>query len=128
MIIRILLLWLPMPFIAILNAGIREKIFIKFFRELTCHQLSTFTLMILVSIYTWLIFPYLKIAQSGNAWVTGITWLLLTLIFEFIVGHYILKNSWERLLQDYNLIEGRVWSLFILYILILPYLIHGMKN
>ncbi len=128
MIIRFLLFWLPMPFIAILNAGIREKILVRFFQELTCHQLSTFTLIILVSIYTWLIYPYLKIAQSGDSWVTGITWLLLTLIFEFIAGHYIFKNSWERLFQDYNLLKGRVWSLFLLYILILPYLIYGIKN
>ena len=117
-----------MPFLAILNADIREKIFIKFFRELTCHQLSTFTLMIPVSICTWLIYPYLKIAQSGDAWVTGISWLLLILIFAFYADHYIFKNSWTRLFQDPNLIKGRARSLFILYILILPYLIYGIIN
>jgi hypothetical protein len=117
-----------MPFIAILNAVIREKICTKFFRELTCHQLFTLMLMIMMSLYTWMIYPLLKIEQSGEAWLNGIIWLLLTLIFEFFAGHYIFKNSWTRLFQDYNLIKGRVWSLFILFILILPYLIYGIKN
>jgi hypothetical protein len=117
-----------MPFVAIFNAGIREKIFTRYFRELTCHQLSTLTLMILMSAYTWLIFPFLKIDQPANAWLNGFIWLLLTLLFEFLAGHFIFKNSWEKLLQDYNLLKGRVWGLFTFFMLILPYLIYEIRN
>jgi hypothetical protein len=44
MMLRFLLFWLPMPVIAIFNAGIREKDIAKFLPELTCHQLSPFGL------------------------------------------------------------------------------------
>jgi len=126
--LRFILFWLPMPFIAIFNAGIREKIFTRYFRERTCHQLSTLTLMILMTAYTWLIFPLLKIERPANAWLNGFIWLLLTLLFEFLAGHFIFKNSWEKLLQDYNLLKGRVWGLFIFFMLILPYLIYEIRN
>jgi len=128
MILRFFLLWLPMPFIAILNAGIREKVFTIFFNEQRSHQLSTLTGMILMSIYAWFIFTLLKIQSTRDTWIVGITWLILTLLFEFFIGHYVFKNSWKRLFFDYNLLKGRVWIIFLLYLTALPYLVYVIKN
>ena len=43
--------------IAFANATLRQLVFIKHFKELQAHQLSTCTLIILCSIYVWFIFP-----------------------------------------------------------------------
>lgn len=128
MILPIMLFWLPMTLIAIFNVVIREMIFTRLFRELTCHQLFTLTLMILIGEYTWLIFPFLKTDLPSEAWLIGIVWFVRTLSFEFLAGHYIFKNSWERLFQDYNLLKGRIWGLFVYNILILPFLIMKSKT
>jgi hypothetical protein len=39
----------------------------------------------------------------------GLYWLLLTVAFEFLGGHYLFGKSWENLPADYNLMRGRVW-------------------
>jgi len=128
MLLRSILFWLPMPFIAILNAGLREKIMGRFLGDLGSHQLSTLTLMVWMSLYAWLIYSLLKIDSPSEAWITGITWLCLTLLFEFLAGHFLFKNSWARLLTDYNLIKGRVWGIFLIYLTVLPHLIYSVKR
>ncbi|MDP2365724.1 MAG: hypothetical protein Q8M94_18395, partial [Ignavibacteria bacterium] len=54
----------------------------------------------------------------------GIVWLFLTILFEFGFGHYVMGNSWQKLLHDYNLAEGRVWSLFLVWLVIAPFIFY----
>ena len=51
----------------------------------------------------------------------GAIWFCLTITFEFAAGHYVFGNPWEKLLADYNILEGRIWSLVLLTILLAPY-------
>ena len=38
--------------------------------------------------------------------MVGIAWVALTVAFEFLAGHYVFGNSWEKLLADYNVLRG----------------------
>ncbi len=33
----------------------------------------------------------------------------MTVAFEFLCGHFVLRRPWNWLLHDYNLFAGRVW-------------------
>lgn len=57
----------------------------------------------------------------------GVIWLFSTIAFEFIAEHYVFGNSWEKLLADYNLFEGRIWSLVLLTILLAPYIANKLR-
>jgi hypothetical protein len=45
---------------------------------------------------------------------------VLTLAFEFGVGHWVFRNSWEKLLHDYDLSSGRIWILVLATTLLAP--------
>jgi hypothetical protein len=47
----------------------------------------------------------------------------LTVGFEFLAGHYLFGNPWRRLLEDYNVVRGRVWMLVLLTTALAPLLI-----
>jgi len=51
-------------------------------------------------------------------------WLIMTIIFEFGFGHDIMKHLWSKLLADYNLLQGRLWVLVLIYTVIFPYLVY----
>lgn len=125
--IRHFLLWLPMIVLAFANATLRELVFIKQFSEFRAHQLSTVTLIILCSIYVWLVFPILNIQNSKQALFIGFVWVLLTVAFEFSLGR-LTNKSWEYLFRDYNLFAGRIWLFFLLCLFLLPYLNYLIKN
>jgi hypothetical protein len=112
--------WLPMPLIGIINGSIRQFGYGKFMSELTAHQISTFTGMILLGFYVWFLSRLWRIKSSIQALTIGGIWLSLTVAFEFMFGHYVMGNPWSRLLQDYNLLEGRLWVLVLIWITIAP--------
>ena len=117
---RYFILWIPMIVIAFANATFRQLIFIKHMNELRAHQLSTITLIVLCSIYVWLIFSYLHIPNIRQALFAGVLWVILTVIFEFTLG-LLTGRSLSYLLHDYNLAEGRIWPFFLLWLFLLPY-------
>ncbi len=116
--------WFPMIFIAITNGLFRKKFLSSRLSDLQAHQLSTINIIILLGLYVWLLFNIWLPMSSNQTIVIGLAWLILTVVFEFLFGHYIAGHSWDKLLHDYNILQGRVWILVLLWISIAPYLIY----
>lgn len=123
-----ILWWFAFPLLAIFNATLRELIYKKPRGELAAHQISTATGIFLFALVFYLIFKRWKIESVKHAILISIIWLVLTILFEFGFGHYIMGSSWEKLLHDYNLAVGRVWSLFLVWVLIAPYIFYKILN
>ena len=68
--------------------------------------------------------------MSGVTYVSGrvaaisvrVVWLGLTVVFGF--GRYVAGHSWNELLADYPLFSGRVWLLFLVWVLVLSYIVY----
>lgn len=125
--LKYLLAWFPMLLLAIGNGALREFVFKKYVGELTAHQLSTFSLLILFTIYIGLVIKFIPPASTKQALLVGSFWLLLTLLFEFGFGRY-RGSSWSTLLEDYNLLKGRLWILIPLWVAIAPYVFFKLRN
>jgi len=128
MILKFIAYWIPLPIIGIINGVIREFGYRRFVNELLAHQISTITLIVLFGIYTWLICHVLRIELLGQAIMLGVVWLVLTVMFEFLFGHYVMGNPWSKLFHDYNLLEGRLWILILVWISIAPYIIYKIRS
>jgi hypothetical protein len=123
-----ILWWFAFPFVAILNGTLRELTYKNFVGDLPAHQISTVTGIIFFGIILYFIFKKWKIESIKHAILIGVIWLGLTIVFEFGFGHYIMGNPWQKLLNDYNLAERRVWSLFLLWITIAPFIFYKIFN
>ena len=91
--------------------------------DLAAHQISSviFIAVILSVTFAILKFSHLELSDF-EALLMGAIWFCLTITFEFAAGHYVFGNPWEKLLADYNILEGRIWSLVLLTILLAPYI------
>lgn len=116
--------WVPMVVIAIANGVLREATYGKRMTELRAHQLSTLSGMVLFTLYIWGVTTFWPLETSGRAIAVGLTWLVLTLAFEFLFGHYVAGHPWSRLLQDYNLLAGRVWVFIPIWVAVAPYVFY----
>jgi hypothetical protein len=125
--IKYFLFWLPMIVIAFANATLRQVVLIRSMSDLTAHQVSTITLMVLCSIYVWFIFPLLGIQNFKQAFLIGSIWVVLTVLFEFSLGR-LTNKSWAYLLKDYNITEGHIWLLFLLCLFLLPCLYYMIRK
>jgi len=120
------LLWFPMILIAVLNGAARDLWYKQYVGELLGHQISTITLILLFSIYVWFVIKRFTPASSKISIYIGILWLVLTLIFEFGIGFY-QGHSMEHLLNDYNILKGRIWVLIPIWVLIAPSIFYKFK-
>ena len=119
--------WLGGIPIAILNAFSRNSLYGPYMSELMAHQVSTVTGVILIFGYYWLLNSRWPIASMRQAQMIGVIWILLTVVFEFLFGNYVMGNTWSRLLHDYNLMEGRVWIVFVLNLFASPIIIYKLE-
>ncbi len=120
--------WVPMVLIAILNGILREYWFAKNLNELQAHQLSTVTALVLLGIYIGTLMLLWKIDSSQQAIAVGLIWICLTIGFEFLFGHYVMRHPWNRLWSDYNIFAGRIWIAVLLWIGGAPFLFYRLYN
>ena len=128
MIARYALAWIPMVFIAIFNGAIREFTYGRHMAELHAHQVSCITGIILFVLYAWILGFFWPLKSAREAVAAGLIWLVLTVAFEFLFGHFVAGHSWARLLADYDLTAGRLWLLVLLAVGLLPYSIFKLRS
>jgi hypothetical protein len=110
--------------IAITNAAIRNYLILPYTGELLAHQISSATIIIFFAAYLWALKSRWPIKSERQAIKIGTIWLSLTIVFEFVFGHYIMGHPWSLLLADYNIFNGRLWSVVLLWTFIAPYVIY----
>jgi len=117
-------IWVIFGILAIINGVIRNRFYAPIIGEYTAHVISTIIATCFVVVGSYLFLRFIRI-EYGNVelLLVGVFWVILTVLFEFVFGHYVVGNSWEKLLADYNILKGRVWSLFLLTELVSPLLI-----
>lgn len=106
----------------------RQATYGRHLPELAAHQVSTVTGILLTGAVVWSVSRFWPIGTAKEARIIGACWLMMTIAFEFGFGHYVAGHSWSRLFADYNLADGRVWSLFLAWIAVLPYLIWRIRR
>ena len=122
------LFWFPLVLVAIVNGIIRQELIIPISGDLIGHQISTVTFPLLFFGYVWLIARKWVIPTSKQAWMIGLMWLAMTVVFEFGFGHYVMGHPWEKLLHDYNVFEGRLWVVILIATLVLPEMVRRMRK
>jgi hypothetical protein len=116
--------WLILALLASANGWIRNKLYKKALGELTAHQLSTIIFIGVIFFISYFFVKWSGLNDSLDLWMVGISWLVLTILFEFIFGHFVWKHRWSTLTSDYNLRKGRIWILVLITTLIAPYVVY----
>lgn len=122
------LAWLPMVLIAIANGVTRDLGYGPSLGELRAHQVSTLTAMALFGLYIWFALRRLRPASMRDAWMGGALWLVMTVAFEFLFGHYVAGKPWPQLLENYNLAAGHWWPLILVWVCVAPPLVHRLQR
>jgi hypothetical protein len=113
--------WLALVVVAIINGALREAVYKPSVGDLAAHQISTLTGIFLFGLLIWGMSRLWPIQSAGQAWGIGFIWLGMTICFEFLFGHYVMGHSWSTLFHDYNVFEGRLWILVLLWTVSAPY-------
>ncbi len=126
--IRYLLAWAAMLVIAIANGALRQKILAKFMSELRAHQLSTLIGSVVIGLFIWLVIRIWPPSSGRQALRIGFCWLALTIAFEFFMGLVLAHRPFALVPQDYNILAGRVWVLFLIWLTLAPWIFFHLRT
>ena len=121
-ILKACVIWVLLLALAVGNAAAREKLFEHWFEPRLALLLSGVSLSILIFLATLLSVRWLKARTVAQYWLVGVLWLIMTVLFEFLFGHYVAGHSWETLWQAYQFPLENLWLLVLFVILVSPYL------
>ena len=113
--------------IAVANGALRQTTFAKVMPELRAHQLSTLIGALLMGLFIWFVVRTWPPASNGEALLIGLVWLVLTVAFEFFMGLVLAHRPLSQVLQDYSLLTGRVWILFLIWLALAPWVFFRIR-
>ncbi len=128
MAVRAVVIWCALLVVASINGFVREAVLIPRTGDVAGRALSTLALSTFIVIVTWFSIGWIAPRSVQQAWAVGVMWVALTLAFEFLAGHYLFHNPWSRLLEDYDVLRGRIWILVLVVTLASPRLCAGLRN
>jgi hypothetical protein len=128
LLLKTAMIWFIIAVFAVANGIFREKILAPYLGEMLAVPLSGITLSIIIFTITYLCFNLLSNNKSLVYLYIGIQWVIMTLVFEFVFGHFIIGKSWSELLQVFNILEGNLFTLALLSSLFSPILVSLIKK
>src|SRR5512133_2213828 len=120
MTLRALAIWFVILILANVNGALRELWLIPRLGEQLGRVVSPLILSGLVLLVSWLAIRWMAPGTASDALKIGVLWLVLTLAFEFLAGHYGFGEPWAVLLEEYHIERGRIWVLVLLTVLLAP--------
>jgi len=126
--LRSVVVWCIFVVLAILNGALRNTVLTPRLGEFRGHITSTVILCAAILIVTRLTIGWIRPVNSSDALLIGGGWVLMTVAFEFLAGHYVFRTAWTTLLADYDLFAGRVWVLVLVTTALAPLLMARARD
>ena len=122
--LRYLVAWFVLLAVAVINGGLRDLTYGKHLPALLANQLSCVSGTILFGVVFYQYVHRWPPASARQVLLTGLFWMALTVAFEFLFFHYVAGHPWPELLANYDLFEGRLWPLILLWVTFGPYVFY----
>lgn len=126
--LKAVVIWACFIPVAILNGTFRELCLAPSIGQRLALPLSGISAALLFFLLTYFTLTWLGRLSSREYWSVGFSWLLMTVLFEFLFGRVVAHKSWSELLQSYNLLSGNLWPLVLLSIACSPCIVAKLRR
>jgi hypothetical protein len=112
--------WFGMLAPALLNGTFRAVVTQPLLGETAARALATLVLLAALTGYVWWLHRRRPIATGRQAGAIGISWVAMTLAFEFGWGGLVEGLPLATMLADYDVTMGRIWVLVPIWTALAP--------
>ena len=117
---RALLAWLILIAVEILHGTVRAIFLVPVVGDFRSRQIGVFSGSILILAVAYVLFPWLHTTDKRSLISVGVLWVVLTVAFEFSLGHFVFGRTWEGLASDYNFLQGGLLLIGMAVLLFAP--------
>jgi hypothetical protein len=122
------IIWFLIACLAVVNGLLREQLLAPKLGMAVALPLSGLSLSVIVFAVTYWLFFLIRGGNASTYLLLGLQWVLMTLAFEFLFGHYVAGKSWATLRAGLNPLTGDLFSLVLVVSLLSPSVVARMKG
>jgi hypothetical protein len=127
-VLRALLVWLLLAVVAVTAGTLRVRYLVPRVGDPAAHVMGTLLVVAAMALVVGLTVGWIVPGlETRRLVLLGLGWTGLTVAFEFLFGHYVVGHPWSRLLADYNVMAGRIWTLVLLTSLLAPVILGRLQ-
>jgi hypothetical protein len=120
LILKSMIVWLVFILAESLNGTVRILWLVPFLGDRLADQISFVIGSILILAIATLFARWLLASHFYQLLYIGVLWLLLTVMFEIVLGRLILGYSWSQIAADYNLWQGGLMPIGLVLLILAP--------
>ncbi|MGB5710346.1 MAG: hypothetical protein WBM44_05500 [Waterburya sp.] len=122
LILKGIIIWLVFILAESLNGTARILWLVPYLGDRPAHQISFVIGSVLVLTIAILFVRWLQASHFSQLLYVGVLWLLLTVVFEIVLGRLILGYSWSQIGADYNLLQGGLMPIGLVLLVLAPFI------
>lgn len=120
--VRALAVWLLIIFAESVHGTLRQLFLAPLVGDFTARRIAFFVGMFLIFGITYFFIRWISAENAKQLFAVGLMWMVLTTLFEFGLGRFVLNYSWERMFEDYNISRGGMMEFGLLFMIFAPWL------
>lgn len=120
--LRAFAVWLIIIAVETAHGVLRALLLVPIVGDFSARQLSVFTGSLLIFIVTLLLIKWIDAKSTVQLVMVGALWVILTILFEVMLGRLVLDLSWDRITEDYDITRGGLLGFGLMFILVSPLL------
>lgn len=125
---RAFLVWLLIIFAESVHGTLRQIFLAPVVGDFPARRIAFFVGLLLIFLIAYLFIRWINAPSAKALFAVGLMWTLLTALFEFALGFFILGLSRERVLEDYDVSRGGLMGFGLIFMLFAPYLAARLRG
>lgn len=126
--VRVLTVWLVIIVAETIHGTLRTFFLAPYIGDLRARQISFFTGCVLILAIAYLFISWIHAKTIRLLLVVGLIWVVLTAAFEVMLGRFAMGLSWEQIIADYDITEGRLMMFGFVFLMFSPIIAAKMRH
>lgn len=126
--VRAFAIWLLIIFAESIHGTLRQLFLVPVVGDFTARRIAFFSAMLLIFLITYFFIRRIRAETTVSLFTVGLLWAILTLLFEFGLGFFVLGYSRERMFEDYDVSRGGLMGFGLVFMVFAPYLAARLRG
>lgn len=126
--IRGLAVWLLIIIAESVQGTLRQIFLAPIVGDFTARRIAFFASALLIFLFAYFFIRWIDAPTIKSLFIVGLTWTILTALFEFGLGIFVMNYSLRRMLEDYDITRGGLMLFGMIFMFFAPYLAAKMRS
>lgn len=111
-----------------IHGTLRQLFLAPLIGDLPARRIAFFVALLIILGITYLFIRWINAPTIKSLFAVGLMWMILMACFEFGLGIFVMKYSWERMFEDYDISRGGLMGFGLLFMFFVPYLVTKLNK